>query len=72
MLGSAAQRHRLLIEHRLDRMARCLDVEALSASHHRTSERKAGAKAASCLPVAEKGRGVLDKPITAAVDRPAR
>jgi hypothetical protein len=35
-------------------------------------ERKGGAKAASCLPVAENGRGVLDRPITAAVDRPAR
>ena len=28
-LGSAAQRHRLLIEHRLDRLARCLYVEAV-------------------------------------------
>jgi hypothetical protein len=28
MLGSAAQRHRLLVEHRLDRLAHCLDVEA--------------------------------------------
>jgi hypothetical protein len=28
-LRSAAQRHRLLIEHRLDRLARCVDVEAV-------------------------------------------
>jgi len=28
-LGSAAQRHRLLIEHRPDGLARCLDVEAV-------------------------------------------
>ena len=29
LLGSGAQRHRLLIEHRLDRLARSLDVEAV-------------------------------------------
>ena len=28
-LSTAVQRHRLLIEHRLDRPARCLDVEAV-------------------------------------------
>jgi hypothetical protein len=28
-LGSTAQRHLLLIEYRLDRLARCLDVEAV-------------------------------------------
>jgi hypothetical protein len=28
-LGSAAQRQRLLIKHRLDRLARCLDIEAV-------------------------------------------